>query len=235
MLRVAIVEDDRKDQEMLNDYLRQYEASQGQEFNVRVFEDGSAFLEGYKPDYDVVMMDIRMPVMDGLKAAQYLRESDEAVCLVFVTNISQYAIRGYEYNATDFLIKPFSYFDFKVMMDKVVRNCRLRRESALAFQTEDGMVRIMTWQIYYIQSDKHYVQIVTRTQSYRTRCSMKQMEGQLPREKFFRCDNSVIVNLDYVVQITRDTVKVGPFQLPVSRLRRKNLIDAFTCYLGGKG
>lgn len=66
-------------------------------------------------------MDILMPLPDGMKAAERLRRVDESVCLIFVTNMAQLAIRGYKVGATDFLVKPVSYFDFSMEMDKIVR------------------------------------------------------------------------------------------------------------------
>lgn len=64
------------------------------------------------------------------------------------------------------------------------------------------------------------------------RSSMKEMEAALPKEVFFRCDNSYLVNLAYVSKINLDTVKVGRYELPVSRPRRKDFINSFTNYLG---
>lgn len=99
MIRIAIVEDDAAFRAVLVDYLRRIERESGGEatFLIDQFGDGLSFLDGYRSDYRIVLMDIEMPYMDGMKAAQKLRELDESVCLIFITNMAQYVfirIRG---------------------------------------------------------------------------------------------------------------------------------------------
>ena len=84
MFRAAIVEDSDSDRELLESYL---EKSGG--FIVSKFSSAVDFLTGYQPVYDLVFMDIDMPYLDGMSAAHKLRELDENVCLVFVTNLGR--------------------------------------------------------------------------------------------------------------------------------------------------
>ena len=93
MKRIAIVDDDERVRAQLRSYLEQYEESSKEQFTISVFGFAELFLTNYRPDYDLVLMDIDMPGMDGLEAARKLRKLDERTVLLFVTNLAQYAIK----------------------------------------------------------------------------------------------------------------------------------------------
>ena len=106
MYRIAIVEDEAPCREELRGYIERYGQEHGQEFSVYPFADGSEILQNYEPRYDVILLDIEMPRVGGMEAAQAIREVDENVVLVFITNMAQYAIKGYSVGALDFVMKP---------------------------------------------------------------------------------------------------------------------------------
>ncbi len=232
MLLVAIIEDAESDREILTEYLNRYGKEKKQEFQVRCFSSALSFINDDEKEFDIVLMDILMPEMNGMEAANKLREVNESACLIFVTNMSEYAVEGYQVNAMDYLLKPVKFPRFVETMDKAVQYCTLRRHHVLSFQTAEGLVRLNTADIFFIQSYKHYLYIQTLSDEYRVRSSMKEMEQQLSDQLFFRCDNSYIINLEHVSEIKRDTAVVGQWNVPVSRMRRKDFVNAFTCYLG---
>ncbi len=232
MLQVAIVEDMEKDAEILTEFLNCYKTETKQDLTVRCFKSALSFINDYEPEYDIILMDIILPNMNGMEASKKIREIDETACLIFVTNMADYAVEGYQVNAMDYLVKPLNYTRFVRTMDKAVNYCTLRRHQALTFKTTEGPVRMEASDIYYIRSYKHYVYIMTRDQEYRVRISMKELEDMLTDKLFFRCDNSYFVNMAHVDQIKRDTAAVGPWEIPVSRSRKKTFVNAFTCYLG---
>lgn len=102
VINVAIVEDEQEAVEYLSDCLHRYGEKTGETFSFTHFPEPITFLEKYKPVYDLVFMDIRMPMMDGMQAAKKLREADNSVLLVFVTRMGDYAIQGYDVGATAF-------------------------------------------------------------------------------------------------------------------------------------
>lgn len=89
MINIAVVEDDKASADLICDYIQKYRSLHqgGSDFNVRVFGDAVAFLDDYKPSrFDLVFMDIMMPYMDGMRAAEKLREVDSVVLIIFITN-----------------------------------------------------------------------------------------------------------------------------------------------------
>ncbi len=232
MLQIAVVEDAENDRKILMNYLERYKTENRQDLTVRSFTNALSFINDDQIEFDIVFMDILMPDLDGMEASHKLREKDEFACLIFVTNMADFAVEGYQVNALDYLLKPVTYQRFAATMDKAVKYCDSKQHHVLSVRTQEGQLRMDVSSIYYIRSFKHYVYIMTSDKEYRVRSSMKEMEDQLNPALFFRCDNSYIVNLAHVEQVTKDTAKVGAWEIPVSRMRRKDFVDAFNCYLG---
>ena len=111
-MRIAIVEDEQACADTLQKYLQQYGQEFSQELDVTQYENGAVFLWEFRSQFDIILLDISMPVMDEMETARQIRKIDSDVVLLFVTSLSQYAIRGYEVNAMDYILKPVSYFAF---------------------------------------------------------------------------------------------------------------------------
>ena len=118
MLRVAIVVDQDIDANLLISYLRRYGKEKNLEIEAAHFKNGILFLQQYRGDYDIVFMDIDMPVISGMNTAHSLREIDPHVLLIFVTALARFALNGYEVDAYDFIIKPVQYRHFITKMER---------------------------------------------------------------------------------------------------------------------
>ena len=119
MIRVAIVEDEAEIREQLMGYVQRYTRQYGTAFEVKTFADGLEILEDYRPAYDLILLDIEMKHLDGMETARRIRELDPEVMLVFITNMAQYAIKGYAVGALDYVLKPVPYFAFSQQLQKV--------------------------------------------------------------------------------------------------------------------
>ena len=96
MIRIAIVEDDRHDREALKKCLNRYEKENQVKFSVTEFQDGEDIVTDYTASYDLIILDIEMAFLNGMKAAEKIRELDTNVIIIFITNMPQYAIQGYK-------------------------------------------------------------------------------------------------------------------------------------------
>ena len=233
MLTVAIVEDDKGYSSLLEKYITKYGKEKGESFKVSVYEDGLSFLAVCDTGFNIVLMDIEMPMLDGLKTAAKLRSVDKNASLIFVTNMAKYAVNGYEVDAIDFIVKPVDYFNFSLKFDKAVRLQKKKSPEFMILSTDSGIVKIDISEIKYVESLQHYLTFYTENGEYKTRSSMKDMEKKFASKNFVRCNNSYLVNLAYVDKVRADSVIIGEATLPISRLKKKSFMDALALYYGG--
>ncbi len=102
MIRIAIADDDAAFLAKIGKYIQKYQKENGEDIQLTAFSDAKELIESYSSVYDIVILDIEMPGMNGMKAAERIRQVDENVVLMFITNMIQYAIRGYSVGALDF-------------------------------------------------------------------------------------------------------------------------------------
>lgn len=235
MLRIAVVEDDPEDQAHLQEMIRRFAKDCGEECTVTVFGGGMAFLQDYHSDYDLVLMDVEMPGMNGLETAKELRALDGSVILIFITNMAQYAIHGYEVDALDYVLKPVGYYSFELKMKKVRRILSERAGSSLVLMTKGEMRRISIRSILYVEVRDHNLCYHTDDGDFSVTGSMKKLEQELSSRSFARCNNCYLVNLMHVRSVTQEEVWVEDVPLKISRPRRKSFMDALSAYYGGGG
>lgn len=230
--QVAIVEDETLATDTLRSYFKRYQERSGHEFLLDIFPDGENFLIHYKPIYDLVLMDIQMPHMNGMDAAAKLREMDHAVTLIFVTNMAQYAVKGYEVNAFDYIVKPVSYAGFSLKLQRALNQLAVKKDQEIIVSHDDLIRRVPSSQIRYIEISGHDMIIHTTKENIEAYGNLKQVEAKLNSAIFARCNNCYLVNLNYVRAIQGQLVYVGDDVLQMSRPRRKAFIQALNNYLG---
>ncbi|SBV97046.1 Response regulator receiver domain protein [uncultured Eubacteriales bacterium] len=230
---VAIVEDTQAEADLLKEFLARYSRERDVEFTVTHFKSGELFLEKYRPVYDIVLMDIGLPKINGMEAAARLRELDETTTLIFITNMAQFAVRGYEVDAFDFVVKPVSYSNFALKLQRALTKLISRKETEVIVSVADGMYRIPSSQIKYIEISGHKMIYHTTGDTIRAYGNLKEVEAILNGKQFVRCNSCYLVNLHYVYAIRAYTVVVDGEELQISRPRKKAFVQALNDYLGG--
>lgn len=232
-MRVAIVDDSARDAQRLEDYLTRYAQENSVCFELAVFPNGTQFLDRYQPGYDLVIMDIDMPGLSGVDTARRLRERGDRAVLMFVTNMPQYALAGYEVEAVDYVLKPVSYRDFALKLHKARRYIQRNRDAQIALRIPEGVAVVSVSEILYVESSLHYLTYHLLDRDIRIRGSISQAEGLLPAQQFARCNSGYLVNLRHVEAIDKEDVTVSGRRLKMSRGKRMEFMDRFTRYLGG--
>lgn len=231
-ISAAIVEDDDLAAQDLERYLAQFGRENGCTFSVSRFGEAGSFLQSYEPRYDIIFMDIKMPGMDGMSAAEQLRQLDQVTILIFVTSMVQYAVQGYDVNAFDFIVKPINSTAFAMKMKRAMRALKLSRGSELMLNA-GGITRVLSSSsIHYIEVMDHDLTYYTEQGIFSVRGKLSSAEQKLPAESFFRCSISYLINLRYVTQFTGAQVCVAGQWLRVSRAKKKELAAAVAAYLG---
>lgn len=233
MIKIGLVDDNIEYLQLMKSYLKKYAESEKEYFDVQEFHNGLEFSEDYDGSLDIVFLDIEMQHMNGLEAAKKIREIDPSLGIVFVTNMAQYALKGYEVNAIDFIVKPVEYFVFVDKLKKSLLRYKQMTEKTILLETDEQIIKLSLRQIMYIEKDRNYLVYHTQDEDYRIRGTMVSVEEALSQENFSKCINGCLVNLQYVTKITRDIVWIGETQIPISRQRKKDFKEDFMKYIGG--
>lgn len=234
MVRIAIVEDNPSDMAQLTDCLRRYEKESEETFSVKSFSNPVDFLNTYGPGYDLIFMDIELPLTNGMEVARQLREIDSVVTLVFITNMEQYAVNGYEVEAIDFVVKPINFFRFSSMMRKAIRHIARRAEKEVLVSSSGNIIRLRASQVFYIEIRDHLLIYHTDQGKFESWGKMADAEADLSAHGFIRCSSSHLVNLRHVISVKGNDVNVAGTKLPISQRKRKAFYAGVTSYLSGK-
>lgn len=231
MIHIAIVEDEDSYASQLTEYIRQYQDERGARIKVTRFTDGDEIVEHYTGEFDIILMDIQMRFMDGMTAAEEIRKVDSKVIIMFITNMTNYAIRGYEVDAMDYVLKPVTYFAFATKLDRAIKRIPQKAGHPVRINTADGVVRMDASNIYYIESDSHTLIYHTMNGEFQERARMNDAEAIYVPYGFFRSNKGYLVNLEYVDVVRDGCCVIGDAALPISRARRNDFMAALTTYM----
>jgi two-component system, LytTR family, response regulator len=177
---------------------------------------------------DLIFLDIQMEQLTGI---QFLEVTGISSKIIITSAFDQYAIRGYDLNVTDYLLKPFSFQRFVQAVNKVMDyfsqipgyNSSLPGNDGFIFvKTEYRLERIDLEQILYIEGMKDYLRIICKDKKIMTLQSFSKLEESLPSKKFCRVHKSYIVSIDKIKSIERNVILIGDQRIPVSNTYREN-------------
>lgn len=233
MLEIAIVEDEEDYRSVLCEYLDKYSQETGEQIHVSLFIDGDEIVENYSAKYDIILMDIEMQFMNGMVAAHKIREVDKAVIIIFITNMAQYAIQGYEVDALDYVLKPISYFAFSQKILRAVGRMKKREEHYINIVSKNGVNKVAVSEIGWIESEGHRLIYHAKDKVYEsTLNSMREIENELKDKNFFRCNKGYLVNLAHVKAIRDGWAILTNGQVMISRAKKAEFQKALTSYAG---
>lgn len=234
MLNIAVVENDAGDADQLEQFIKRYEKDAGISSKVTRFEDGELFLLNYKMHFDIVFMDIKLVGLDGMEVARKLRAIDQEIVIIFVTNMAQYAIKGYEVDACDFAVKPVTYSDFYMKMRKAVKRVKRGQDDIITFKMTGSIVKISASNIYYVEVIKHDLIYHTVSGEIKSHGTMREVEEKLNDYFFYRVHHSYLVNLQHVQAVRGDFIVVNGAEIKISRAKKADFMEKFAKYVEGR-
>lgn len=232
MIKIAIAEDDLQYAKQLEQYIAQFEKEYNRTLSVDFYPDGVNLIKAYESQYDILLLDIEMPKLDGMATARAIREVDADVMIVFITNMAQYAIHGYEVDAMDYILKPINYFPFSQRLERALKKLSTREKHHLVIPVKGGIQKIDIANICYIESQRHNLTIHTTEGTYTMLGTMKKMEETLLPHHFFRCNKGYLVSLHHVDGVLDGCAIVNGEQLLISRGRKNEFMEALTDFMG---
>lgn len=164
---------------------------------------------------DLIFLDIQMEQFSGLQFMDALQYKPK---IIIVSAYSQYAIHGFENNASDYLLKPYSFERFLKAIDKVLSETQhVPAKDYMFIKTEYRMERINFADILYIEGMGAYLQIITTKAKIITLLSFLQIMQLLPHNNFVRVHKSFVVGIDKIDNIERNIIKIGNKRIPIGK------------------
>lgn len=210
-------------------------------------DDALPVIEKAKPD--IVFLDIRMPGLSGIEVAEILQEKEVPSAIVFVTAYDEFALKGYEVDALDYILKPFDQADIERVVRKM-RKLRLRRALEASEETLEQVAKVnnhpqkfgaydgetmviidsSTIQLFYAEGGEVFL-LTDGGETYMLKQTLQEVEQKLDDKHFFRCHRNYIVNMDFVKQVSPwfnrgyllSLQGEKPVEVPVSRAHTKAL------------
>ena len=196
---------------------------------VRTFDNAIEAIGWLKENsVDLIFLDIQMEQLTGI---QFLEATGTVSRIIITTAYDQYALKGFELNVTDYILKPFSFQRFVQAVNKVMeyftQNHEAQQqlhkdESYLFVKTEYRLERIDINDILYIEGMKDYLRIICTGKKIMTLQSFSKIEESLPSNKFCRVHKSFIVAIDKIKSIERGVIQIADRRIPVSNTYKES-------------
>ncbi len=167
---------------------------------------------------DLIFLDIRMKQLSGI---QFLESLQTKPKVIITSAYDEYALKGYELDVVDYLLKPFSFERFLKSVDKVYNQLSVARNSDnqkeyIFVKTEYRIEKIEIKNILYIKGMKDYLQIHTTDRKIMTLQTFKHLLEILPEPDFQRVHNSYVVSISKIDNIERNRIRIGEDLIPIS-------------------
>ena len=192
---------------------------------VATFEDAIS-LNGFLKNnvIDLLFLDIEMPYLSGIEFLQSITNPPK---IIFTTAYEKYAIKGYELEVLDYLLKPISFDRFLKAVNKAETVIKKENEKNPGdfFIKVDGKLIRLTWNnILFIEGLENYITIYTRTEKYITHLTLKTVISNMPGS-FLQVHKSTIVNAGFINGITGNTLEIDKHQISISRSMKESVME----------
>ncbi len=182
-------------------------------------------------DIDLILLDIMMPEMDGF---DFIGSLDFPPNIIIVSSAEEFALKAFDFNVVDYLLKPVSYGRFCKAIDKTVRYFSRKEPSRdgdeeIFIKKGSSLVKLRLRDIIFIEALENYVTLTTQDDKFTIHFTMKAIESQLPSEVFIRVHRSYIINKSMIQTIKENTldINVGDSlkSIPVGKSFRDSLLN----------
>ena len=223
MIRIGICDDSAAFLGQMKSMIDLWE-EKPQKVITEVFEDGDELIQAHTDHpFDILLMDVMMPLLNGIDAAKEIRNKDKAVKIVFVTSSEDYALESYSVKASDYLLKPLHSSRLYACLNELFSEIQ-DTSKIIAVKTADVTQRIFLSQIEFLEAQNKHVHFsLVNGNSLYSNDPLYLYEGMLLLEDgFFKCHRSYIVNLFQIASFTHKEITMrSGFRVPVSRSYQK--------------
>lgn len=231
-MQIAVIDDSSAQREQLSAFITEYYFGTPIHRQVDLFESGEQFMEHWRPgSYDLLFIDIFLEGISGLEMAEKIRQTDKDCLMVITTNSRDFALKGFELRASDYLVKPFTYEKFKATMEYCEKSKRSRARY-IEVKESRTMIKIRLDDIIFTDYFNHYIQIHTKSRVIRSYMKFEVFAPLLLcYPQFLNCYRNCIVNMDRVISLEKnDFIMDTEERVPITRKNRQEIHQRYADY-----
>ena len=230
MIRIAICDDENTCLARTKQMLENWSEGSNIEVDISCFENGDEVIaKSTNRKFDIVFLDIMMPLLNGMDTAKELRSIDKAVKIIFLTSSPEFALQSYSVKATDYCLKPITFERIKEVMD----DCTLllcQEPKNVTLKTTVGYQKIYIRDIEYIEAQNKRVFFYLRTgKTIEVTEPLYTFEKQLSEnDGFFKCHRSYLVYIPNIAYFNTTVIETKSGRnIPIARGFAKNFQEAY--------
>ncbi len=208
MYRAVIVDDRNEDLIFVENILKNWAEKRKISIKIQLFPSAESFLFEFaeEKNFDILLLDIEMPGMDGVTTAKRIRKINETVQIIFISGYSDYISEGYEVSALHYLLKPVREEKLIEVLDRALNKIE-KNGSFLELKVSGELLRIPCHEIKYIDVYRNYVTVHGK-EEYSIKRSLSDILTELD-ERFYKAGRSLAVNLDYVRRVSKTEIRLS--------------------------
>lgn len=230
MIRIVVCDDEKTDLDRISDIVQNWAEEKGIEIELQVFSNGDdLLLQTTVSHMDVILLDIIMPMLNGMDTAKELRKHDSAVSIIFLTSSPEFALESYDVKARGYLLKPVDEKKLKDLLDDVSQ-ILLEEPKHLIVKTEYGYKKLYYHEIEWVEVQNKTILFFLRDgKQIKTFGTLHSFEDKLEDSLgFFKCHRSYIVNILNIdtYNVSEIIMKSGQ-RIPIARGYGKAFQEAY--------
>ncbi|NII28717.1 response regulator transcription factor [Pseudoflavitalea sp. X16] len=174
---------------------------------------------------DLLFLDIEMPYITGI---DFLQQTPHPPKVIFTTAYEQYAIRGYELDVLDYLLKPISFERFLKAANKAFdyfQPAPAAEQTYIFVKTDTRLEKISFADILFAEAMENYVAIYTADKKFITHSTLKGMQESLPAAMFIQPHKSYLVNMNAIGAVEGNILHIGKYQVPISKYQKEEVME----------
>ncbi len=231
-MNIAIVDDERI---FLKELHNKIDSLGMSDYKVYEFESGESFLSIFeKGKFDIIILDVEMPGINGLETAEKIRESDKTVILSFLTNYSEFAIQGYEVNAFRYILKTQPDYLYMQQLQSIFDEYR-QTHKAYAYSNQNMSFRYKLIDILYFEIFNRQILLHTTERNVEYYGNLSDIYEELKEFNFIKPGKSYVVNLEHIKNIDKNfLIMSNGDKILIGRTYKKDVVTRYLNFMSGR-
>ena len=227
-MRIAICDDEKIIRDIVKQKCEEYLKGRDISYDIVMFRNGIDLVK-HKEDIDIIFLDIEMPEVDGLLAAQYLRDKNVEIPIIFLTSHAEMMQKAFKVKAFRYLLKPLNRSEFVEALSGAIQEV-MAEKIIVKYKETSSVINIRD--IFYIESLGDNTAIHAKNQYFISNEPLKNWIHALGNQVFFQTHKSYLVNLEYVKKIEKGMVYLSfEYSVPVSIRNSRRIKEKMVEYI----